>query len=118
MQSPVELLSNISARCSRLFIWTHYYDEAHLRLLERQFEQFEPPQPIEFQGRSYLASKRDYGKALDWPGFCGGLESTALWLTRESLMQALADCGFTRHEVDFDQPSHPNGPAIAVLATK
>ena len=118
MQSPIELLSNISARCKRLFIWTHYYDEAHLRLLEKQFEQFEPPHTLEFQGRSYQVSKRDYGKALDWPGFCGGLESTANWLTRGSLMQALRDCGFATLEINFDLPTHPNGPAIAVLATK
>lgn len=118
MQSPVELLSNIAERSKRLFIWTHYYDEAHLRLLEKQFEQFEPLQMIEFQGRSYDVSKRDYGKALDWAGFCGGLESTANWLTRDSLMRALKDCGFTHQEVSFDQPNHPNGPAIAVLASK
>lgn len=118
MQSPVELLSNISARCRRLFIWTHYYDEAHLRLLEKQFEQFEPVHTLEFEGRSYQVSKRDYGKAVDWAGFCGGLESTANWLTRDSLTQALADCGFVNQEISFDQPTHPNGPAIAILATK
>jgi hypothetical protein len=118
MQSPVELLSHIAARSKRVFIWTHYYDEAHLRLLDEQFEQFEPLQSIEFQGRSYQASKREYGKALDWPGFCGGLDATANWLTRDSLIQALADCGLAKHEISFDQPDHPNGPAIALLASK
>lgn len=118
MQCPVELLNNISARSKRLFIWTHYYDEAHLRLLGKQFEQFEPPEPTEFKERTYLASTRDYGKALDWPGFCGGSQTTARWLTRDALMQALTDCGFSNQAIGFDQPDHPNGPAVAILASK
>ena len=118
MQSPVELLSNIARLSKRSFIWTHYFDEEPLRARGQYFEQFGPLQTIEFKGCSYQASKRDYGKALDWPGFCGGREPTALWLTRDSLMQALRDCGFVDLEIDFDLPTHPNGPAIAVLASR
>jgi hypothetical protein len=118
MQSPVELLSNIAARSKRVFIWTHYYDEALLREHGEYFNQFDPLQTFEFKGNSYAASKRDYGKALDWPGFCGGLESSALWLTRTSLVQALKDCGFTNLDFSFDQPDHPNGPSLALLASR
>lgn len=118
MQNPVELLSNIAARSNRVFIWTHYYEEGPLRARGDYFKQFEPVCPFEFKGKSYAASKRDYGKALDWAGFCGGLESTALWLTRDSLVQALNDCGYTKQDFNFDQRDHPNGPALAIVASK
>ena len=62
------------------------------------------------------ARRRGYGQALQWRGFCGGGSTTTLWLTRDSLMRALADVGLRVEAVGFEEPEHENGPALALLA--
>ena len=118
MNRPVEFLHGIARASDTIFLWTHYYDEEPLKRLGTGFGQFEAPSEIESQGRRYKASRRNYGEALRWQGFCGGGASSALWLTRESLFQAIADIGFVTEAIGFDAPDHPNGPALALIARR
>jgi len=118
MNRPVEFLHNIARTSDTIFLWTHYYDEEPLKRLGKPFSQFEAPKEIEGQGRNYMAARRNYGEALQWEGFCGGGASSALWLTRDSLFQALSDCGFAIASIGFDAPDHPNGPALALIARR
>jgi hypothetical protein len=103
---------------ARITWLSHYYDEAPLQRLGKPFAQFEAPEEFECQGGRYRAARRDYGEALRWEGFCGGGASSALWLTRESLFQALSDIGFVTEAIGFDAPDHPNGPALALVAQR
>jgi hypothetical protein len=40
------------------------------------------------------------------------------WLPRAELLRALEHFGWTGIEVGFDEPDHPNGPALALVASR
>lgn len=118
MDKPIELLKLISNASDRIFIWTHYYDHSVISNNSNLAHKFSPLRPIEYLGVNYDYSVQSYKDALGWAGFCGGSQSTSKWLTRDSLMCALKEFGYTKIEVNFDQPDHPNGPALALCAAK
>jgi hypothetical protein len=118
MNRPIEFLRDIGRASNTIFLWTHYYDEQPLKQLGKPFTQFEAPKEIEAEGRKYIAAKRNYGEALGWAGFCGGGDTSAIWLTRESLLQTVSDYGFIIEAISFDHPNHPNGPALALVARR
>ena len=115
-QEPIELLRRLARVAPAVFLWTHYYDERLLRRLGKRFKEFGKPQEVEIEGRTYVMATRSYGQALQWRGFCGGGSAATLWLTRDSLMRALADVGLRVEAVGFEEPEHENGPALALLA--
>ncbi|RWL82741.1 MAG: class I SAM-dependent methyltransferase [Mesorhizobium sp.] len=117
MVDPVEFLRNIARVSDTIFLWTHYYAES-LRARQNLGRQFEEPYEIAVDGNSYTVCKRNYEEALNWAGFCGGGKPWAFWLTRDSLMRAITDSGFTVEAIEFDHPAHPNGPALALVARK
>lgn len=117
MTHPIEFLRNIARVSDTVFLWTHYYDDT-LRTRSNLAKQFEKPHEIQVGGKSYTVSKRNYAEALNWAGFCGGGKPWAFWLSRDSLMRAIADSGFTVEAIEFDHPTHPNGPALALVARK
>ncbi|MES0204181.1 class I SAM-dependent methyltransferase [Mesorhizobium sp. LNHC209A00] len=117
MTDPIEFLRNIARVSNKFFLWTHYYEDA-LRTQANLAKQFEKPYEIKVGGKSYTVAKRNYQEALKWAGFCGGAKPWAFWLTRDSLMRAIAHFGFTVEAIEFDHPGHPNGPALALVANK
>ncbi|RWP87587.1 MAG: class I SAM-dependent methyltransferase [Mesorhizobium sp.] len=117
MVHPIEFLGNIARVSDTIFLWTHYYNDS-LRTRPNLAKQFEQPYEIEVNGKAYTVSRRNYQEALKWAGFCGGGKPWAFWLTRDSLMRAIADFGFTVEAIEFDHPDHPNGPALALVAHK
>lgn len=57
-------------------------------------------------------------EAVTLRGFCGGPRRHAYWLTRSTILTALARFGFTSIETAHEEPHHQNGPAFSVLARK
>lgn len=118
MEKPVELLELISKVSRRVFIWTHYYDESVISKIDRFSHKFSSVTSFEHNGVSYEGSVQSYKNALNWQGFCGGPKVTSKWLTRDSIIKALRQFGFTDIHIGFDQPDHVNGPAFAICASK
>lgn len=115
---PVDTIRMIAQRAQTCAIWTHYYDEriiAHHPVLQKYFRKTESRKS---GAGTYVMARKDYHDALNWQGFCGGSEEYAYWLTRDSLIAALHDSGFHDIKTEFDQPEHPNGPAISICASK
>jgi len=117
MIQPIEFLQKLTERSNTMFVWTHYFDEEALKKnnLSRQFE---APSEISVGGKKYCVAKRNYMEALGWAGFCGGGNTWANWLTRDSLFRAVEDCGFAVSSVGFDHAGHPNGPSLAFIAKR
>jgi SAM-dependent methyltransferase len=46
-----------------------------------------------------------------------GMSATATWLTIQSLGDVLRTSGYKRVDVIYDDPAHPNGPAVTIGAT-
>ena len=118
MQEPLRLLELIARVADRVFLWTHYYDHEIIvgrRDLRRRFDR---PGHCNYSGESYECAQQWYRQSLKWAGFCGGSRPSSVWLTRESLFTALRRFGFQELSIGFDQPDHPNGPAVAICARK
>ncbi len=118
MEDPIKLLQLISKLSSRIFIWTHYYDQEIITNREELNYKFGPVSTFEHDGVSYEHVTQSYKKALDWSGFCGGSQPDSTWLTRDSILKALEQFGFTDIHISFEDLDHPNGPAFAVCAQK
>ena len=69
-------------------------------------------------GFEHTLHEYHYGYSLHAAGFCGGSRATANWLSRDDLVGALKHVGYDQIEVGVEQPDHPNGPAVMVLASQ
>jgi uncharacterized protein DUF1698 len=118
LKCPASFLQNVSRLSDTVFVWTHYFDPELVASLGEQATQFESATTFRVNDWEFEATKRHYASALDWAGFCGGPDTWSLWLTRPSLFALLEQCGYGNIECDFDDPHHPNGPAIALIARR
>jgi Methyltransferase domain len=114
MQNPAELIELISRVTDQIFIWTHYYapsDPGHAA-------RFTGPHTTEHKGFSHSVFRQEYNTALRRAGFCGGPRHYSCWMTREDILACLNYFGFVDVETNFEEPSHQNGPAFALVAKK
>lgn len=118
MSNPVMLLKNISRVTRKLFLWTHYYDKDIVENSTDLDKKFTDIKSIVVDGKKYDCAQQHYNESLGWGGFCGGGQPTSIWMTKDSLISALTDFGFTELKFGFDGKDHPNGPAIAICASK
>lgn len=118
MTGPLGLLDLLCRNTDRLFLWTHYFDAAVIAG-RADAAIFDEPAEIRLGSFACEAAVRRYPQeALAWNGFTGGAAPYAVWLSRDGLLAFLKDRGFTSVTVDFDQPDHPNGPALALCARR
>jgi len=117
VHTPVELLELIAKRASRLFLWTHYYDETTTRNDPAFARKFTEHTEHEHQGFRYALHRYEYLEALERSDFCGGSAPFAQWLSRDDLFGALNHVGWQVEGINFDTPDHPHGPALALVAT-
>ena len=117
MRNPVELLSLLASRTNRLYLWTHYFDpliakDPNLR------HKFPSRAPADVNGFAHTLYRQEYQVSLNHAGFCGGSEDYSHWLSRADLLNCLTYLGFTDVRVAHEQPDHPHGPCLSVVATK
>lgn len=118
MMSPVELIVRLGAIADSVYLWTHYYDEARLASNARGRRRVVRPENAEYDGFQHQRYPFTYGIDLELDGFCGGNGPQARWLTRDTILAALAHAGFTRIHPYHDEPEHPHGPAFSVVAQR
>jgi len=120
MTEPVQLLRDISRRCRSAYLWTHYHDSALIEQNQAISNRFGPAQHLEYDGLKYElhAYSYDVDLGLNWAGFCGGSTPSCAWLTRQSILDALAHFGFKNVDIAFEVPDHPHGPCFAIVASQ
>jgi len=116
-QNPVELIALIAAHAQQLFAWTHYYDAARVPSRIGR-PRIVPCGSSEYEGFRYDLYRYRYGLSLGWRGFCGGPAPFAYWLTKDDLVGALEHFGWTDVKIGCHDPEHPNGPALAFVASR
>jgi len=117
MKEPIEVLARLVAASDRIFVWTHFYDE---KIVPARVDAklFSALSPIYHDGKCYYGASRAYPEsAIEWAGFSGGATSHTTWLTLTSILDFFASAGFDVL-TNFEQRDHPNGPAIALCATR
>lgn len=118
MQNPVELIALLSRVCDRVFIWTHYYDEAYFTSNAEIAGKITTHTAAEYEGFHHTLHQYNYQDARTWAAFCGGSGQVSQWMTRADILRCLEYYGFTDLRINFDHPQHPNGPSFAVLAIR
>lgn len=117
MTDPVRLIDLISQRASRMIMWTHVYSDEALE--NKQLAQrLSGPHDQTYEGFTYRVHRHSYGLDSHLRGFFGGTSSHSNWMPREELMRALEHFGWRNVEVAFDEPLHPNGPSLALVAER
>ncbi len=66
-------------------------------------------------GKTIVLHRHEYKRSILSAGFWGGNAAYSEWLSREDLIAAAESAGYWIEEVAFDEPLHPNGPALALL---
>ena len=117
MSDPFELLRLIAASTDRVHIWTHYVPDT-----------FDPGEawaaPIvrveerEVTGRRIQHYIRSYLDTATVPQYCGGIDTTSVWLRRADILDSLTCLGLSQIDVAFDTTAHPHGPCFALVATR
>jgi hypothetical protein len=116
--NPVELLELLSRAADKLYVWTHYFDAAVVGSDPTISCRFSGTTAAVHAGFRHTLHHYEYGRVLKDQRFCGGSNPGSCWLERADLMSALEHFGYKKIQVAFDQPSHANGPALALLALR
>ena len=107
MPDPVHTLYLMSKVAPRAFIWTHYKG-SNDRL---------DPKPVERHGYRCDYYEMYYDEASHSRGW-SGVRASANRLLKEDIVGALEFFGYDRVTVTQDEPNHPGGPAISLVAER
>ena len=118
MRNPVETIALIGKAADKLYLWTHIYDEKIIRSSELLSPRFPDKETRQYQGFQHTLHRFEYASALSNKAFCGGSAIYSNWLSRDDLFAALERFGWVVKSVGYDEPNHPHGPAIAVVASR
>lgn len=116
---PIGLLESMARVADRIAIWTHYYDRDVVSADPKKLRMFVPePEYVEWRGQKIALYRRNYLESLNWAGFCGGPESSAVWMEKAGLLTVLEQLGYARISIQTDDRNHVNGPCIMLCAER
>lgn len=115
---PLRSLRAMARVADRIGIWTHYFDQAVMDANPGFARLFEPPHTASAGERTLTLHRRKYLEALESAAFCGGPETTAVWLELPGLLAVLGDLGFDDIAIGADDHDHPHGPNVLLYASR
>jgi hypothetical protein len=116
---PVGLLTAMARVADRVAIWTHYWEPDVVAADEGKARMFVPKvEQREWRGHQLHLHRRNYLESLQWAGFCGGPESSALWMERADIITVLTELGLGRITVQSDDLENPNGACVMLAAER
>jgi SAM-dependent methyltransferase len=119
MRNPAELIALIAKRCPRLYLWTHYYDEAICTSSPQLMPLFaREGNPSEYGGFKHTLHQLNYGGARASTAFCGGSAAYTNWLSRDDILACCRHFGFVDITISHEKRDHPNGPSFAFVAKR
>jgi hypothetical protein len=114
---PCRMLAGASRVAPRLYLWTHYFDEAMFDTRPYLARRFTATKTTEFEGKQFTLHVYQYAEALERKDFCGGQNETSNWMTLEDLDAVLVLCGYEQIVRNLDT-EHPNGPCVTMVLSK
>ena len=117
MRDPIGLIAKLARHTNRLYMWTHYYDDA-LQQNPHLKDRYRVHTPAVTEGFHYTLHRQEYMHSLAVAGFCGGSAEFSHWISRTDLLNALTHFGFNDIRIAHEQTDHPHGPCFDVVAIK
>ena len=114
---PVRLLRAMARVSDSIGLWTHHFDAATMASNQYFDRLFDPPFTVEAAGRQCTMHRRNYLESLEFAGFCGGPEDSAVWMELDDILAVLGEAGFDDVEVSYNDLAHPYG-ACALFHVK
>jgi SAM-dependent methyltransferase len=116
---PIALLESIARIGCPIAIWTHYFDPTVVAVDPTKARMFvATPESVSWRSHTLSMHRRNYLESLEWAGFCGGPESSAVWMQRDDLFTVLRELGYSNISVMSDDPGHQNGACIMLFASR
>ena len=120
LKNPVEFIHMCSQRYNNLFLWTHFYDVESVLKIENETNCFANNENTvhQFQGEQFTYFKRVYNPDhVMHPGYIGGLNAFANWISRDDLFKVLEMCGYDVLRIVEDPYAPGRMPAVNIYAT-
>ena len=114
---PVRLLRAMARVSDSIGLWTHHFDPATMSGNQFFDRLFDPPHVVDVAGRQCTMHRRNYLESLEFAGFCGGPEDSAVWMELDDILAVLGEAGFDDVEVSYNDLAHPYG-ACALFHAK
>ena len=118
MRDPIGLIANLARHTERLYMWTHYYDDAIIQGTPHLKSRYTVHTPAETGGFRYTLHRQDYQHSLGVAGFCGGSAEFSHWITKLDLLNAISYFGFRDIRTAHEMLDHPHGPCLDIVAIK
>lgn len=117
LRDPQALFPLLRARCSGpVLVWTHYWSPAiqacHPGLAKRITDVRDVTLA---SGRVVQLRRHEYARQVLSKRFWGGNAHYSEWMDRAGLEAAIEAGGWRIAATAFDEPEHPNGPAVAMV---
>lgn len=94
------------------------YDRPTIEARPQLAARFRGTEARTVEGFPHRLHVHSYQAARFHPAFCGGPAAVSRWLSRDDLLAALRHVGFGDVEIGLDDPAHPNGPVLALVARR
>ena len=117
LHNPQDLFTLLRKRCNGpIMLWTMIWSEqiqaAH-PILHKAFKGVRTATLS--NGKAIQLHRHEYGQSIFTSTFWGGNASYSEWMSREDLIASVEAAGYQIQEIAFDEPNHPNGPALAMI---
>lgn len=116
--TPHLFIEECCKKSDHVFMWTHYYDPEKMSAYPALAGKFSKEHSFQYRDLAVKAWQFDYLTSLEWSGFCGGSAPYSLWISREDIFTLFKMNGFDKIHVFFEDPTHPLGPNICLMASK
>jgi hypothetical protein len=117
MSDPLELLHRIGSVADRVYIWTHYYDEARVKITASA-RHFSGAHTLRYGDFTCTAHRYEYFTDSRLAKYAGGMHTHSHWLAREDILRCLRHVGYTRIETAHEELEHMHGPCFTVAASR
>ncbi|MCH6254925.1 hypothetical protein MLD52_00070 [Puniceicoccaceae bacterium K14] len=115
-RDPINLIRLLASCCDSLFIWTHYFEKEAISKIEHLKGKFAHSEDVSCEGYEHTLHHYEYGKALEWNGFCGADYASACWLSEDDILNGLQYFGYEITAKKYEP--NPNGAAIWLSCKK
>jgi hypothetical protein len=123
MQDPLKILKLLCSMGDRVYLWTHFYDEAQIESNPSVRRAFRSGVTKEFEldGLTVKGYQQKYTTGLltyFMPGFCGGMKVYTFWLPLGDIQAALRHFGFRIVGMEIHSSGTPHGPNVSIAAVR